>query len=270
MKKILTVIITMMTILWKHILAAKNPPTNAIPTGCSKGNFIEVKGLTNSSSSVPSNTRKANCTLCLPGYYLKDATCNQCNISCLECQSDSICTNCNYGHILKGQKCITCPNNCFKCEFRNGLDRPICLNCSENHIISPPYPSSSPSPASSSSSPSPMIERKCISCPKYCEKCVYQTVPVSLKSFLNCTECDASHSLDKSGRCVDVNIVAFGKTFIWTLMTFIIFFFAILFCCPKIFQTIHKKASKSALENMKVYKKLRRKDDDEQSSDEEA
>lgn len=207
--------------------------------------------------SIPLQTDPKQCTKCLPGYHLlpTNKTCKLCPFNCLTCENETKCQTCNYGRYFNktSNLCLSCPKNCFSCNYDSN-DKVSCLDCANSYALHPD-------------------SKECINCPNNCEKCeMVEDKTATSQQILNngkiykplCKECDSVHRLNKAAKCVDVYIEAFGISFMWGLSIFIMAIFGILFFCPKIFESVHKTARKSKLKNMKIYKKLRKKGDDEE------
>eukprot|EP00824_Muranothrix_gubernata_P021680 TRINITY_DN4811_c0_g1_i1.p1 TRINITY_DN4811_c0_g1~~TRINITY_DN4811_c0_g1_i1.p1 ORF type:complete len:380 (-),score=54.26 TRINITY_DN4811_c0_g1_i1:53-1192(-) len=151
-----------------------------------------------------------NCTICDPGYYLKDSKCLPCEKrNCATCDEDGKgCSVCMTGFILEGlfgKSCKACPDNCNVCEKESKCsvcnagyyltDDNICKKCSS------PGCQSCPKDYCNGCQAGYMMEFAAKQSKKTCtNKCAGYTDLIGSKCYID-SKCPSGSSVDKYQRC---------------------------------------------------------------------
>lgn len=146
-----------------------------------------------------SSTNPLSCTTCVSGAFLKSATCQPCDVTCLTCTgSATSCQDCLPGQYFDGAKCASCARNCLACSsnttctlckkgFAVSLGKcrgcsMSCSDCSPTDIMT----------CTACGSGLQLSNGACISCPKHCKSC----------NNGKCAVCIGGYQPNSAGVCV--------------------------------------------------------------------
>ena len=117
---------------------------------------------------------------CLPGYYVNGITCAQCSTGCSTCNDNTECTVCSTGYFLTNNQCVACASPCTYCTAAN-----VCAICSNGYYVT---------------------NGQCTACPPTCAVCSSPTACTScLPGYYitggSCSQCNTGCICQAANTC---------------------------------------------------------------------
>ena len=161
---------------------------------CANCTYGPIEGALDAQGN-PDNSNQFTCLQCINNQYKinNDGRCQHChNNYCLECHYDengkSVCDKCEYNFYVGSD------GECYKCKWPEYINGGTCTKCaSYNTMIS-----AENSRCSCWEHYTKADEITCISCPKNCLLCDYD----SSTKIKSCYRCDYGYTLNSEGECV--------------------------------------------------------------------